>query len=85
MLPDGTQAYKVETWSPPPRNTSPSQLGRVSAIDLMEREYEQEYARIAAKDKSLGKDFNNAAYEHLKLAKYEFQYLRLQESLYSYE
>jgi len=50
----------------------PDQVVRVSAIDLLEREMEEEYAAIAKKDKEAGKDFNNAAYEHLKLAKYHF-------------
>ena len=30
-----------------------------------------------------GKDFNKAAYEHLKIAKYHFQYLRMQEQMYN--
>ena len=46
---------------------------------------EEEYQRIVEKDKSLGKDFNKAAYEHLKLQKYQFQYLRMQEKMYNYE
>ena len=45
---------------------------RLSALDLLEREMEQEYYKIVEKDKSLGKDFNKAAYEHLKLQKYQF-------------
>ena len=45
---------------------------RVSAIDLLEIEMEEEYAAIAKKDKEDGKDFNNAAYDHLKIAKYQF-------------
>jgi hypothetical protein len=73
-LPDGTVGYKVEQWSPTtftPKD-SPSQMVRLSAIDLLEREMEEEYQRIVEKDKSQGKDFNKAAYEHLKLQKYHF-------------
>ena len=46
---------------------------------------EQEYKQIVEKDRSLGKDFNKAAYEHMKLSKYHFQYLRMQEKMYKYE
>ena len=46
---------------------------------------EQEYKYIVEKDRSLGKDFNTAAYEHMKLSKYHFQYLRMQEKMYKYE
>jgi hypothetical protein len=45
---------------------------RLSTIDLLEREMEQEYQRIIQKDKADGKDFNKAAYEHMKLSKYHF-------------
>ena len=45
---------------------------RLSAIDLLEREMEQEYVKIAEKDRALGKDFNKSAYEHLKIQKYHF-------------
>jgi hypothetical protein len=58
---------------------------KLSAIDLLEREMEQEYKQIVEKDRSLGKDFNKAAYEHMKLSKYHFQYLRMQEKMYKYE
>ena len=58
---------------------------KLSAIDLLEREMEQEYKQIVEKDRSLGKDFNKAAYEHMKLSKYHFQYLRMQERMYKYE
>jgi hypothetical protein len=74
ILPDGTEQYKVEKWSPElftPKD-SPSQMIRLSTIDLLEREMEQEYLRIIQKDKADGKDFNKAAYEHMKLSKYHF-------------
>ncbi len=74
VLPDGSEHYKVEKWSPEqftPKD-SPSQMIRLSAIDLLEREMEQEYQRIIEKDKLDGKDFNKAAYEHMKLSKYHF-------------
>ncbi len=46
---------------------------------------EEEYRQIVEKDKAAGKDFNRAAYEHMKLSKYHFQYLRMQEKMYKYE
>ena len=46
---------------------------------------EQEYLQIVEKDKVAGKDFNKNAYEHMKLSKYHFQYLRMQEKMYKYE
>ena len=42
----------------------------MSAIDLLEREMEEEYKRVVEKDKMGGKDFNKAAYEHMKMSKY---------------
>ena len=46
---------------------------------------EEEYRQIVEKDKTAGKDFNRAAYEYMKLSKYHFQYLRMQEKMYKYE
>ena len=86
VLPDGREQYKIETWNPQeysPKD-SPNQVVKLSAIDLLEREMEQEYKQIVEKDRSLGKDFNKAAYEHMKLSKYHFQYLRMQEKMYKY-
>ena len=57
----------------------------MSAIDLLEREMEEEFIKVMEKDKQQGKDFNKAAFEHMKLSRYHFQYLRMQESLYNYE
>ena len=83
QLPDGTEAYKVETWTPiggqRGKVGEPKEVVRMSAIDLIEREMEEEYQQIVIKDKEAGKDFNTAAFEHMKLAKYHFQYLRMQE------
>ena len=84
QLPDGREAYKIETWNPAeysPKD-APNQVIKLSAIDLLEREMEDEYQQLVAKDKAEGKDFNKAAYEHLKLSKYHFQYLRMQEKMY---
>ena len=42
ILPDGSEQYKVEKWSPEqftPKD-SPSQIIRLSTIDLVEREME---------------------------------------------
>ena len=41
-------------------------------MDLLEKELEEEYTAIFQKDQVSGKDFNKAAYEQLKIAKYHF-------------
>ena len=45
----------------------------------------EDYKKVAEKDKALGKDFNNAAYDEMKRNRYYFEYLRTQERLYHYE
>lgn len=45
----------------------------------------EEYKKITEKDKAMGKDFNNAAYDEMKRNRYYFEYLRTQEKLYLYD
>lgn len=52
---------------------------------MLEKEVEEEYHRVAAKDREAGKDFNKTAYEQYKINKYHFQYLKMQEKMYNYE
>jgi hypothetical protein len=84
VLPDGSERYRVEPWTPPIGGqrgalsaSEPKEVVRLSAIDLLEREMEEEYQQVLAKDRARGKDFNKAAYEHMKLSRYHFQYLRM--------
>ena len=40
---------------------------QVSVIDQLEREMEEDYRRVVEKDAADGKDFNKAAYDHMKI------------------
>ena len=50
----------------------------------MENEFFEEYHKVMEKDKLSGKDFNRAAYDEAKKAKYYFEYMRTQEKMYNY-
>lgn len=53
QLADGTTAYKVEKWTPVggQRGQETKEVVSVSAVDLLEREMEEEYEHIVVKDK----------------------------------
>ncbi len=76
-LADGQTHYKVDQWNPElMKQREEKGMVRVSAVDLIEKEYLEEYKKIIDKDRELGKDFNNQAYEDMKKARYHFEYLR---------
>lgn len=54
----------------------------MTEIDLMERQYMEEYDKIINFDRKEGKDFNHLALSDLKKAQYYFDYLRKSEKMW---
>lgn len=57
---------ETESWKPP--TLEQKAVVPLTNIDLIEKEYLEEYDRILQKDKAEGKDFNILAYNDLKKA-----------------
>ena len=48
----------------------------MTELDIMEKNYLQEYEKVYLKDQEGNKDLNNLAIEELKRAQYFFAYMR---------